>query len=390
MEDLLQLAARLNSTILEYWVDADSTIIWTISQDGRITTARTRYGEETLSKWIDEALHQSSPESPTGPKTSKLPSRSGDAVITSRSTQGAWRRLYDALIRPVRSNLPAKGVRRLTIIPNGPLFRLSFAALMSENGRYLIEDYAIHYAPAAGVFNYTIQTKKRIADLPLSYVLVANPSGMPSTADGKALPRLPGSEEEVRRISQLLPQGKVTTLRGPNADEPSVRKAMMSAKVIHLATHGIVDDRDPLGSYLALGRINNSATADGRLTAAEVYDLDLHADLVVLSACRTGLGRISGDGVAGLARSFFYAGAASVVSTLWDVADGPASQLVTTFYSSLNRTSNEDKVDALRTAQLNLLRSLRNGQLRAETPFGSLVLPEDPVLWAGFVLMGEP
>jgi CHAT domain-containing protein len=66
------------------------------------------------------------------------------------------------------------------------------------------------------------------------------------------------------------------------------------------------------------------------------------------------------------------------------------SQLVATFYNSLNRTSNEDKVDALRTAQLNLLRSLRTGQLRAETPFGSLVLPEDPVLWAGFVLMGEP
>jgi CHAT domain-containing protein len=261
---------------------------------------------------------------------------------------------------------------------------------MAENGRYLIEDYAIHYAPAAGVFSYTIQTKKRIADLPLSYVLVANPSGMPSTLDGKTLPRLPGSEEEVRRISQLLPQRAVTTLRGVSADEPSVRKAMMSAKMIHVATHGIVSESDPLSSYLALGRISDSPGGDGRLTAAEVYDLDLHADLVVLSACRTGLGRISGDGVAGLARSFFYAGAASVVSTLWDVADGPASQLVATFYNSLNRTSNEDKVDALRTAQLNLLRSLRTGQLRAETPFGSLVLPEDPVLWAGFVLMGEP
>jgi CHAT domain-containing protein len=160
--------------------------------------------------------------------------------------------------------------------------------------------------------------------------------------------------------------------------------------VIHVATHGIVNDSDPLGSYLALGRVNDSANVDGRLTAAEVYDLDLHADLVALSACRTGLGPISGDGVAGMARSFFYAGASSVVSTLWDVTDGPASQLVTTFYSSLNRTSNGDKVAALCTAQLNLLRSLRNGQLRAETPFGSLVPPEDPILWAGFVLMGEP
>jgi CHAT domain-containing protein/tetratricopeptide (TPR) repeat protein len=389
-ENMVELAARLDSTILEYWVEADSTVIWTISEDGRIHTARSRYGQNALNRLIDEALHQSPQVAASGQKTNRVPSRAGDAVLTSGSAQDAWRRLYDALIRPIRQQLPLKGARRLTIIPNGPLFRLSFAALMSEKGRYLIEDYAIHYAPAAGVFSYTSQTKARVADLPRSYVLVANPSGMPPLSDGKTLPRLPGSDEEVRRIAQLLPQGAVTTLRGAGADEASVRKAMASSKVIHLATHGIVDGANPLGSFLALGRLSDSPDADGRLTAAEVYGMDLHADLVVLSACRTGIGPISGDGVAGLARAFFYAGAATVVSTLWDVADGPASQLVATFYQSLSRANSPSKVDALRTAQLNLLRSLRNGQVHVDTPFGKLTLPEDPILWAGFVLMGEP
>src|SRR6267142_6334324 len=390
MEDLTELAARLNSTILSYWIDADSTIIWTISPEGRVTSARTNFGEETLTKWIDEALHPVRQPNTRG-GVIELPSRAGDTVLTSQGSHPAWRRLYDALIRPVRANLPSKGPRRLTIIPSGPLFRLSFAALKAEDGRYLIEDYSIHYAPAGGVLKYTSLTKTRTADLPARYVLVANPAGMPPMADGKSLPRLPGSDEEVRKIAQLFPSGDVITLRGNYADETAVRTAIPSAKVIHFATHGIVKTDDALGSFLALRQTAESAAADGRLTAEEVYGLDLHADLVVLSACRTGLGQISTDGVAGLARAFFYAGASSVVSTLWDVADEPASQLIADFYRSFaNRTETWTKGEAMRTAQLHLLRSLRNGQLQVSTPFGKVPLPEDPILWAGFVVMGEP
>jgi len=111
---------------------------------------------------------------------------------------------------------------------------------------------------------------------------------------------------------------------------------------------------------------------------------------VVLSACRTGLGRINGDGVAGLARAFFYAGAASVISTLWDVPDQPAAQLMEDFYRSFGDGSKKGKSEALREAQLRLLRSLRKGDVRVDTPFGALSLPESPVLWAGYVLLGEP
>ena len=101
--------------------------------------------------------------------------------------------------------------------------------------------------------------------------------------------------------------------------------------------------------------------------------------------------RGSARAAAGLARAFFYAGAASVVSTLWHVADEPASQFIAGFYKSFAaRTGDWNKAEALRAAQLHLLRSLRNREVRVDTPFGRLALPEDPVLWAGFVVLGEP
>jgi CHAT domain-containing protein len=158
--------------------------------------------------------------------------------------------------------------------------------------------------------------------------------------------------------------------------------------VIHFATHGVLQDDQPVDSFLALGSASGAASNDGRLTAQEIYELDLQADLVVLSACRTGLGKISGDGIAGLTRAFFYAGTPSVMATLWDVADEPTSRLVAEFYRSYQRT--HDKSQALRAAQLHLLRALRNGQVKATTPAGTFTLPEHPVFWAGFVLVGEP
>jgi CHAT domain-containing protein len=387
-DDMQAVAARLDSTILTYWVDETSTVVWTISPQGRITSSKSDVGKETLTRWIEEATGASVRPSVRGDV--QLASRANATILARRDTRSAWRSLYDVLVGPVRMALPAKPGSLLTIIPSGPLFGLSFAALLNDKGRYLIEDYALHYSPAVEVFRYTSQTKQQVSDLPARYLLVANPSSMPAAPDGKPLPPLPGSEREVNSISRLLPPDVVSTLSGTRADERSVRSAMPAAKVIHLATHGIVNGDDPLNSFLALGRTGDQPGGDGRLTVGEVYGLDLHADLVVLSACRSGAGPISSDGVAGLSRAFFYAGTASLVSTLWDVADHPAAELVTDFYRLLGPASGSSKSSALRSAQLRLLASLRKGQLRVDTPFGKLALPEDPILWAGFVLMGEP
>jgi CHAT domain-containing protein len=143
-----------------------------------------------------------------------------------------------------------------------------------------------------------------------------------------------------------------------------------------------------MDSFLVLSAGDQSLPGSGRLTVREIYGMDLQTDLVVLSACRTGLGKLSGDGMVGLTRAFFYAGAPSVMATLWDVADEPTSQLISSFYSSLQK--DHDKSRALQTAQLRLMRALRAGQVHVDTPVGPVTLPEDPVFWAGFVLQGEP
>ena len=120
---------------------------------------------------------------------------------------------------------------------------------------------------------------------------------------------------------------------------------MPGAKIIHLATHGVIDSSNPLSSFLALGRTTDQPGGNGRLTAEEVYSLDLHADLVVL----------------------------------WDVAEQPTAELLASFYRSFNKP-NASKSQALRQAQLRNLQSLRTGQISTNTPFGRLVLPEAPIL----------
>jgi CHAT domain-containing protein len=299
----------------------------------------------------------------------------------------SWRALHDLLVRPIEALLPRAPGSRLTIFPHGPLSQLSFAALQDARGQYLIERYTIHYAPAAGALRFTSQSQRRAADAAAHYVLVADPAAMPSAPRGP-LRALPGSRREVGTIAAMLPRESVSVLTGGDAREAAVRARLADATVIHFATHGIVRNDQPLESFLALGRTGDETPADGRLTAAEIYDLDLHADVVVLSACRSALGTVSGDGVLGLTRAFFYAGAASIVATMWDVADDPTRRLVPDFYR--RRAAGAGKAEALREAQLRLLRDLRAGRVKLGTGDDAVILPENPFFWAAFVLTGEP
>ena len=114
----------------------------------------------------------------------------------------------------------------------------------------------------------------------------------------------------------------------------------------------------------------------------------LDANLVVLSACRSGEGVPNGDGIAALARAFFYAGTSSLIVSLWDIADEPTNRLLPAFYREWLKGT--DKARALRAAQLELIAELRAGHGKVATPVGDIVVPEDPAFWAGFVLLGEP
>jgi CHAT domain-containing protein len=300
----------------------------------------------------------------------------------------AWRALYDLLIQPIRGALPKTPGALLTIVPQGPLLNLSFAALQNAQGRYLLEDYALHYAPAGAVLQYTAPKKR--ADARTGPMLVVSDPALPKLTNlDRPLPRLPGARSEAAQIARLVPASRLTVLQDGDATESRARDLVADKAVLHFATHAIVSDDDPFASFLALGPSTTGGdTSDGRLTSQEVYGLDLNADLVVLSACRSAGGSVTGDGISAFARAFIYAGTASLVASLWDVADEPTNRLLPDFYRSWLR--GESKSRALRGAQLRLLRDLRAGRVRINTPAGVVTIPEHPVFWAGFALFGEP
>ena len=183
-------------------------------------------------------------------------------------------------------------------------------------------------------------------------------------------------------IAQTVGPAPVPSSRATAPKKNNVAAQLAHASVIHLATHAIVGDRDTLSSFVALGRHSGESrdpAHDGRLTASEVYDVPLSADLVVLSACRSARGRVSSDGIAGLTRAFISAGAPTVVAALWDVADVLSARLMPQFYEQYARGIAKD--EALRRAQLAVLADLRRGRLTTPGPNGPGELPTNRVYW---------
>ncbi len=361
---LVAIAARLRSTLLLYWVANDRLFIWTVQPGGRINATTVQVRESRLAELV-----------------------TATGQFGSAATSTVWRSLYDLLIKPVRHQLPDEPGSLVTVVPHGPLSMLSFAALQDQRSRHLIEDYTLHYVPAAGILQFTESRLRRTASAQ-STLVVADPKLPRRSSLDRPLLALPGAREEARAIARLAPRRSVMTLEGDAADEASVREHVGGKHVIHFATHVIVSDAEPLKSFLALASTGASAAQDGILTAQEVYGLRLEADLVLLSACRSGGGRLTGDGMTTFARAFIYAGTPSLITSVWDVADESSSHLVPEFYRHWRNGAS--KASALRTAQLDFLKKLRAGTFMIETAAGAVLLPEHPALWAGFTLIGEP
>lgn len=359
-DDLADVARRLRSTVVVYWPSDTALYIWVVDHDGGIAASRVDVSRARLVQLIA-------------------------ATGIDRTGRRPWRQLYDVLVGPIRDRLPRTPGALLTIIPHGVLANLSFAALQRRDGRYLLEDYAVHYAPAGAVLQFTAGMRRAGARAGTA-LLVADPSTVRRSALDPALPPLPGARREVASIAALMPSGRVTRLEGSDATEPRVAEAARGKMVVHFATHAIVRDDAPNDSYLAFSP--GSGSANGLMTARDVYGLRLNADLIVISACRSGGGRVTGDGVATFARAFMYAGTPSLIVSLWDVADEPTSRMVPAFYRAW--LGGASKARSLRSAQLRLLADLRAGAVRVETKAGPVILPEHPVFWAGFALIGEP
>jgi len=380
--DLAAIAARLHSTIVTYWVGQGDIVMWVIGRDGAVHGARVVISRSKLDDLIRSTAAFDSPT-----RSDRVAVTRGDTPIPlAMKTTTAWRDLYNVLIKPIERALPRTPGARLTIIPHGPLINLPFAALRDSGGRYLVERYTIHEVPSAAVLQLT--TVHHSTDARHGAVLlVADPARPPRIAGERPLARLPGAAQEVTAIARLLAPGQATLLSADAATERRVVDESSHKAVVHFATHAIVRETDPLSSFLALSAAPGSG-ATGRLTSDQIYGLNLDANLVVLSACRSGGGVVTGDGIAGLARAFFYAGASSLIVSVWDVADESAHHLLPAFYRAWLRGAT--KASALRRAQLQMIHDLRAGTVTVDTPAGSLVLPEDPAFWAGFVLLGEP
>ena len=151
-------------------------------------------------------------------------------------------------------------------------------------------------------------------------------------------------------------------LTGVDASEMQVRAAAPDRSILHFAGHSVIRDDRPMDSFLALAGEAADPAGDGRLTAFEIYGLHLDASLVVLSACRSAGGKVTGDGVVGLVRAFLYAGAPSVIASVWDLPDETAPWLFERFYRAGG--GRQDSGAALRVAQLALLRALARGHLQ--------------------------
>lgn len=380
-----QAAEKSKSTLLIYWVAEKATFVWAISPTGKVDAARVPVGSARLSELVRRAAQASMRAKPAAapPLLAGLRTRGGASLPSASGDLDAYRELYRLLVAPIAKHLPEPS-SALTIVAHGPLHRLSFAGLKGGTGRYLIEDHAIGYVPAA---SSPAHAPAPAAETLLSrgYLFVADPLAMPAGPAGQHLPALPGARRESALAARAFRGSRVTLLSGVDAGERAVRERLPDSRLVHFATHGFLIDRKPFDSFLALGRRSAAPADDGRLSVREIYELKLHADLVVLSACRTAGGPITGDGIVGMSRAFFYAGASRVLVTLWDVADAPTERLIARFYSHTSRGLATR--DALRAAQLDLLGALRKGRVRVDTPLGSVALPEHPVFWAGFVML---
>jgi CHAT domain-containing protein len=240
--------------------------------------------------------------------------------------------LYATLIQPLKDSIKTKN---LTIVPHGALHYLPFAAL-SDGKKYLIDSYNLRVLPSTSVLTFLKDQKSGHAGNLLAF---GNPDLNDPSLD------LPGAEAESTAIAAKVSGSTLFTKK--QATETALKTVGGEYRYVHFATHGTFNPDEPLTSGLLLAADNQN---DGTLTVRELYDLNLPADLVTLSACETALGKVAnGDDVVGFTRGFLYAGTSSIVSSLWKVDDSATSELMQKFYGGLKKNT---KRDALRSAQL--------------------------------------
>lgn len=381
--EIQQHILQANEVMLEYFLGESGSLLWYISRQKIRSVplpARARLDSLTLSYFRE---------------ISRPP-------LYGAQNRQAGRQLYKILLEPVAADL--ENVEHLIIIPDAALHVLPFETLItggtSKDAGYAVEKWRFSYAPSASVLYRLIRQRARPEVKPQKDLLVfADPhygktwltdkrgqSLLPLKAGnvaqmnayqqrGFSLTDLHWAGVESQAITELFPKGKVVVYTREQASEDRLKQEnLRNYRIIHFSTHGLLDEAFPLRSCLVL-TLDDDPTEDGFVQLREIMDLQLDADLTVLSACQTGRGRFSnGEGVVGLPRAFLYAGARSIVDSLWKVDDRSTAELMGSFYKYISQ--GKAVAEALQQAKLELL----NGESKRW---------RHPYFWAPFVLHGR-
>jgi CHAT domain-containing protein len=368
---------------LSYSVGAERTALFALTREGKLRVKVLPLGEPQLRRDVEHFLEQ---------------------IRTQESPEDLARSLYRALIAPVADLVGTS--RRLLILPDGPLHRLPFGALLRDTpgrGQLLTEWRPLHSALSLTVYgalraardgaSRTGKPARLVAFADPRYPRETAPDGEPGAARRNSLEPhkltwapLPYSRSEVERSAEAYPAARLYL--GEEATEEQA-KAIHDAPILHFATHGYLDDRTPLDSALVLSIPEKLSPGrdNGLLQVWEIFEsVRLDSDLVVLSACESALGReLSGEGLIGLTRAFQYAGARSVIASLWDVPDQTTAELMARLHHHLAAGLPKDQ--ALRAAQMELIRK----PVRITTAAGQTLETgtSAPFFWAAFQLFGD-
>lgn len=387
------------TVVLEFLLGEEHSFAWRVAQDG--VSSYVLPARKTISAMVERWRSLVTARKPIPGETNAARKKRVD--LSDRELSGEARRLACTILRP----LDGLEGRRLIVISDDILDSLPFAALPLDgcsrtDGPPLITRYEVVNVPSILSLDRLRQREKSFAGSAAGVAVVADPvfSGddprvkirsnrmnSPSAAPSalglalrdvgwNRLERLPATRREANAISARVPAHDAFIALDFNANLKNVLSARLSRYLIlHLATHGLLDAKHPELSGLVFSLVDeNGHATNGYLQAQEIYELNLHAELVVLSACGSGLGQqISGEGTVGLARAFMHAGSPRVISTLWSIEEDSTSELMGQFYD-LVLNKKLSPAAALREAQLRLARDKQWAS---------------PFFWAGFLLTGE-
>jgi len=366
------------TALAEFVIGREQTYLFVLTKDGRAGTGNKAKPELRVYPIAIKANELSK-------RIERFRSLLADEKLDFR---GPARQLYDLLLKPAEKQLKNKST--ICIVPDGVLWELPFQVLQPRAGAYLLQDHAVFYAPSLSVMMEMVRLAGQRDSSPTeqwSLLAFGNPALSRETIAratsihrGENLLPLPSAEKEVQTLAQLYGQARSKVFIRAEACEETAKREAWNYQVLHFATHGMLDDNSPIYSRVLLSQVNNDPGEDGLLEAREIMQLDLKANVAVLSACQTGRGRVgAGEGVIGMAWAFFIAGCPTTVVSQWKVETLSTAALMIEFHRHLTskgfaKSTRVSKAEALRRAALSLLKDKRYSH---------------PFYWAGFIVVGD-